>query len=283
MRAAFAFVRLTRPVFLLGGGLAFWIGTRLGSSISLGRYLLGQAMVTAIQLTTQYANEYFDQAEDRTTRRTWFSGGSGVLVRGELSPKVARGAAAACTLLSGAAIAAVAGPEPVAALAGAAALAVAWFYSAPPLRLSGSGIGEPMASMVVAVLVPLVGARLAGAGTPIELVGVTGPLFLLHWAMLLSFSRPDTVADQAAGKRTQLVRLGLPITAALHGWLAGTAVVIMAAGGLGAQREAGLAALPLVLWQAVGFRRAPDQVLTVGAVGLFTLTAAVIGIGLSGS
>jgi 1,4-dihydroxy-2-naphthoate octaprenyltransferase len=101
--------------------------------------------------------------------------------------------------------------------------------------------------------------------------------------MLLSFSRPDAVADRAAGKRTQLVRFGLPLTTRLHACLLGSAVILMAVGRWGAQWESGLVTAPLALFQAIGFRRVSDQVLTAGAVGLFSLATAVTGISLSGS
>lgn len=96
-----AFLRLSRPLFLLGGVLLYALGALIaryqGSAIDLGLYWSDQLAVTALQLMTHYLNEYWDVEADRLNHnRMPFSGGSGVLVRGELSCKTAFTAAAGC-------------------------------------------------------------------------------------------------------------------------------------------------------------------------------------------
>ena len=95
-----------------------------------------QAAVTSLQLMTHYANDYFDRDADARAQRTPFSGGSGALVDGSLDPAVAWRAALVCLLagLSAAALLLAAGRPGSAALLIAIA-ALAWAYSAPPLRL----------------------------------------------------------------------------------------------------------------------------------------------------
>ena len=96
MRRFRAFLRLSRPEFLVGGVVFFWLGTRAGDGgLSWSHYLAGQGMVSSVQLFAQYVNEHFDQATDAvTTNRTWFSGGSGVLPSGRLHELTALRAAA---------------------------------------------------------------------------------------------------------------------------------------------------------------------------------------------
>ena len=53
-----SFVRLSRPHFLLGGFLMFWLGARSVSTFDTSGYVLGQAMVTSAQITAHYLNEY---------------------------------------------------------------------------------------------------------------------------------------------------------------------------------------------------------------------------------
>jgi 1,4-dihydroxy-2-naphthoate octaprenyltransferase len=84
-------VRLSRPHFLLGGFLLFGLGasiaTYLGHPIRINLYLIGQLLVTSIQLTTQYLNEYFDgPADAHNANRTLMSGGSGMLGENGLRP-----------------------------------------------------------------------------------------------------------------------------------------------------------------------------------------------------
>jgi 1,4-dihydroxy-2-naphthoate octaprenyltransferase len=95
LRKTWAFVKLTRPMFLGGAVLLYLLGAALawaqGASPEWIRLLLGQLLVTAIQLTTHYANEYYDYDVDAAigSARTPFSGGSGVLVSGQLDRAVA--------------------------------------------------------------------------------------------------------------------------------------------------------------------------------------------------
>src|SRR5262245_35998443 len=59
-----AFVRLGRPLFLGGGFVLYGLGAAVaaahGVRLNVALYALGQAVVTALQLMTHYANDYFD-------------------------------------------------------------------------------------------------------------------------------------------------------------------------------------------------------------------------------
>ena len=87
MISLMAFLRLSRPHFLMGGVLMYAVGVAQGKAIGIATYLLGQAMVSAAQVTAHYVNEYADVEADRLVKnRTMFSGGS----QGRLSAMVRR-------------------------------------------------------------------------------------------------------------------------------------------------------------------------------------------------
>ncbi len=56
-----AFLVLTRPFFLLGGVLLYLLGVTFalagGIPFQLGYFVLGQLLVTSVQLMVHYANE----------------------------------------------------------------------------------------------------------------------------------------------------------------------------------------------------------------------------------
>src|SRR5206468_6718241 len=94
LRRLMAFVRLGRPQFLVGGFVLYGLGGALavagGAAFDPWRYGWGQLVVTATQLMTHYANDYFDLEADRANRTpTRWSGGSRVLPDGALAPEVA--------------------------------------------------------------------------------------------------------------------------------------------------------------------------------------------------
>jgi 1,4-dihydroxy-2-naphthoate octaprenyltransferase len=226
-RKLLAFLYLSRPLFLLGGVLLYALGALIaryqGSAIDLGLYWSGQLSITALQLMTHYLNDYWDVEADRLNHsRTPFSGGSGVLVRGELPRKTAFTAAMVCL-----AVAATMASRLIFTYAVPPSVWIilllgfvgAYFYSSPPLTLSSTGYGELTTSIVVAGLVPALG-HVAQTRQPSFLVLlVTAPLVALHLAMLLAFEFPDLLSDEAAGKRTLLVRVGRRTGARLHNTL----------------------------------------------------------------
>jgi len=284
------FLRLTRPVFLAGGALLYALGAALtataGYPISWGRYALGQMMLTSIQLTTHYANEYFDLEGDRIVgaSRTWFSGGSGVLADGRLSPRVAWIAARGCGLIAAATIAVTLWIEPPASAIGAVALMCGWFYSAPPLRLEASGFGEIVTALLVGFLSPLSAIVMQRGPIDARWVAIALPLMLINIAMVLTFEFPDFDADRQTGKRTLVVRLGQSRSAQLHNLLLASAFGVtwlaVAVGWIEARIAAWvLIGLPLAAWQVFYVARRStrdrrgDWLLTAGGIALFALTS----------
>jgi 1,4-dihydroxy-2-naphthoate octaprenyltransferase len=256
----------------------------MGFAIHWTAYLLGQVVVLSIQLMAQYLNEYQDIEVDRLSadNRTWFSGGSGMISAGGVSPGAVLTAVRICAIIAilGGILASLWSfwMIPIVLLS----LAGSWFYSAPPISLVSSGWGELTTSLIVALLVPLAGYCMQGGFPPAILWLVCFPLVLIHAAMLISFEFPDRTSDLTVGKKTLAVRLGLRGAA----WVIDALIT-------GAFLFLGILtfyfkypewrigwALPLAFWQMLMVHwviRSPTRthyyILTTGGVGLFIIAS----------
>jgi 1,4-dihydroxy-2-naphthoate octaprenyltransferase len=291
VRSVLAFIRLGRPLFLGGGFILFGLGAVIaglaGHAVDGRRYALGQAAVTAFQLMTHYANDYFDYEADRANATpTKWSGGSRVLPNAELPRGVALVAAlvlAAIGLGVTAVLGRTAGVGPWTQPILVAIAVLAWEYSAPPLRLCATGLGELDTAVVVTGLVPLLGFYLQApdwVGVGVLVLAIV-PLALLQMAMLLAIEFPDAAGDAATGKRTLVVRIGAARAAALYAAITGLAYLwlpVAVVCGLPV-RIAGCAALlaPLAGWRIARIAEHRDPTayerLTLFAVALLVNTS----------
>jgi 1,4-dihydroxy-2-naphthoate octaprenyltransferase len=251
------------------------------------------AGVFAIEVAKNASGEIFDwdsgadvgvAAADRTP----FSGGKRVLVDGLLSRgQAATLAAVGYGLALGAGLLVAWLREPRVLLLGLLGLAGAWFYHAPPLRLSYRGWGELAVALCYGpflVAGTYLALRRELAWTPLA---ASLPLALLIAAFLWINELPDAAADAAAGKRTLVVRLGRPrarrVFAAL---MALPFALLLALPWLGApwQLLGGLVAVPAA-WRAgrVALAAEDSQALVPAqkaTVLAFLLYAAGAGVGL---
>jgi 1,4-dihydroxy-2-naphthoate octaprenyltransferase len=218
------FIRLIRPLFLLGGVLLYALGVGiahyLGVGIDWGTYLLGQAWVTMLQLGAHFLNEFFDAPQDiNNPNRTPFTGGSGVVGPGKLTRRLVLISALACfAVLASLTVLFITlnNLTPLAFFIMVLGFFGAFLYSTPPVRLEGTGYGELTTSILVAFLVPAFGYVLQ-AGDLHRLIAMVGfPLTFLHLAMLISFELPDYATDVKYEKHTLLVRLGWQNGMLLH-------------------------------------------------------------------
>ncbi len=259
------FIRLGRPLFLAGGFVFYALGAAValheGRGVWWAGYAVGQLAVTATQLMTHYANDYFDQANDRANDNpTPWSGGSRVLLASALPGRVALIAAlslAGVALAAGGVLAALGRPAALVIVALGAALA--WGYSAPPLRLHSTGLGEVVAAGIVTVLTPMLSCVVQIGRAPALLGLAIAPVFLLQVGMLLTVEFPDEASDRSTGKRTLTVRLGGCCAAWLYVGLLGAAYGALALAVLaGLPQPAGALAalmLPVALFQAARVAR----------------------------
>jgi 1,4-dihydroxy-2-naphthoate octaprenyltransferase len=268
---AWAIVRLGRPIFLLGGfalyGLGALAAVRRGHELDLAAFALGQLAVTSIQLMTHYANDYFDYEADKANHTpTRWSGGSRVLVSGELSRIVALRAALVVGVFAPFATLALLLRDPThlgAGLLFCSMQFLAWSYSGPPLRLHNRGLGEPTTALVVPLLTPLAGFVVQAGHFELHPLLLTAPLALLQIAMLVTIEFPDHAGDRAVGKLTWVVLLG-PKRAARVIQLSIAAAFVLVALSLdvSVSRRAALlwgALLPLALWLCFRLQRRDYQ------------------------
>lgn len=286
------FIRLSRPQFLLGGfllyGLGVSIGVYLGRQVDLTAYLLGQGIVSGVQLMTHYLNEYYDVSSDLLNQnRTLFSGGSGEL-EGEtgLPRRVAMYAGIAALTMAATLVSVLLPTGQIPLLAWLLLILGflgAFFYSAPPLRLVSSGYGELVASLVVSGLVPSFAFALQTGEFHRLLVMTTTPLIAANLAMLIVFQLPDYAADFKANKPTLTIRLGWQRAMRLHDVALAFAFASLIGGyffGMPARVAVGpMIALPLAaaqVWFMWRIRRGfPPRwnLLTASAVGVYSLMA----------
>ncbi|HEX6275493.1 MAG TPA: prenyltransferase [Polyangiaceae bacterium] len=255
LRKAIAVVRLGRPIFLLGGVALYGLGTlaavRRGHAFELDAFVFGQLAVSAVQLMTHYANDYFDYEADKANRTpTRWSGGSRVLVNGELPRALALRVALLVALGVPAALAGLAlssGHFPVEVVVLVLSMqALAWSYSAPPLSLHSRGLGEVTTALVVPLLMPLAGFLVQSGSFDWFPLALAAPLALLQIVMLLSIEFPDSAGDRSAGKRTLVVLLGAARAARLATVLVVSAFALVALGVL-----AGMSTRLAWAWAAV--------------------------------
>ena len=205
--------------------------------------------IFAVEVGKNASGEIFDFATDAAVApedRSPFSGGKRVLVDRLLNRRQTAAVAAVGYAVGAAAGLAIAmAREPAVLGLGLAGFAAAYFYNAPPLRLSYRGLGEITVGLCYGPGIAC-GTYLVQRGTVSRSVlWLSLPLGLLIAAFLWISQFPDFRADAAARKRNWVVRLGRPRAARVF------ALELLAAFGL-------LAALPLaglpkgVWWGGVG-------------------------------
>lgn len=278
------FIRLIRPLFLVGGLLVYALGAGiadyLGQDIDWGIYLLGQAWVTTLQLCTHFLNEYFNAPDDEQNRnRTLFSGGSGAVGEGKVPRRsVLLFALTSLTILASLTVLCIArlGSQPVAYLIMTLGFLGAFFYSVPPVRLESSGYGELTTSILVAILVPAFAFVLQRGELHRLLPMVTFPLAFYHLAMMIAIEFPDYAADLKSGKQTLLVRMGWKNGFLVHNISILAAYLMVALSfSFGLPRTVTIAALVTMpfgllqiwqMWRIAGGKKPSWQGLTLNAV-----------------
>lgn len=229
------FIRLTRPLFIIGVVILYALGVGiaryLGITINWVVYVFGQLWVILLQLSTTYLNEYFNVTADlENQNRTPITGGSGALGTEKLPRRTALMAAYTClAFLASLTVVMISQMtlNPTALLIMGFALLGSLMYSTPPFKLEGSGYGELIVSIIVAFTVPAY-AFVLQTGELHRLVAMSAfPLTVMHLAMLLVFELPDYANDIKFGKRTIMVRIGWKNGMILHNILILSAYLLL--------------------------------------------------------
>jgi 1,4-dihydroxy-2-naphthoate octaprenyltransferase len=185
-----------------GGGIVWW------------RFLAALVVALAIQIATNYVNDYADGVRGTDDRRVGPVRlvASGLATASEV--KLAAGAAALVAAIAGLALAVAVGPEVL--IVGLASLAAGYFYTGGPKPYGYLGFGEVFVFVFFGV-VATVGSEY------VQLDRVTGfalgasvPVGLLATALLVVNNLRDIPTDARSGKRTLAVRLGDGATRAVY-------------------------------------------------------------------
>ena len=226
----------------------------------------GLVVMLLANLMAHFADEYADVDTDSLTRRTAFTGGSGVLPAGELSPSVALRAARLCLGLAlvAALVFYAASILPAACLALALVGVVGgWAYSMPPVALERRGWGEVDNAALGGIAIPLMGfASQMGMVSGQAALSLL-PMFGLVLFNLLGTHWPDRAADVRVGRRSIVVVLGRKARRVHHALLAGIYLSVMLLAGwvLPPPVVIGiLVSLPIGLWATHVFGRQESPV-----------------------
>jgi len=210
------YVVATRPGFLTAAAIPVFIGVAaaaLQAPIGWMAALLTLLGAIAAHAGINVLNDVYDDRagcdEINADRVFPYTGGSRVIQNGVLSiTSMARFGwlLLAAAALIGVSLAAVSGSGLL--LIGLAGLFLGWAYSAPPLRLSGRGLGELSVGLGFGLVIPL-GAAYVQLGRVDMLALWAGLPFAFLIALVLYINQfPDLRADSISGKRNWVVRLG---------------------------------------------------------------------------
>lgn len=209
--------RVADPKITLASVAAMLLGAAMAATagpIHWGWLALTVAGIFCVEAAKNASGEIFDwdsgadQAVGEADRSP-FSGGKRVLVDRLMSRRQAALVAAVFYALGGLAGLAIAlAREPAVLWLGLAGASLAFFYHAPPCKLSYRGLGELAVAVAYGPLITC-GTYLVQQhriDAPVVLLSL--PLGVLIAAFLWVNEFPDRRADASAGKRTLVVRLG---------------------------------------------------------------------------
>lgn len=167
---------------------------------------------SAIHLGLNVANDVSDAtsgADDANVNPTMFSGGSRMIQYGMVSLRAMRMASAACYAVGiaiGLFLVATRGIELL--WIGIAGVFLSIFYTAPPLKLVHRGLGEIAVALGFGPIMVLGTYFVITQRLTFEAFYASLPVALLIMLVLYVNQVPDRPADERAGKRTIVVRLG---------------------------------------------------------------------------
>ncbi|HUS61182.1 MAG TPA: 1,4-dihydroxy-2-naphthoate polyprenyltransferase, partial [Acidimicrobiales bacterium] len=265
-----------RPRTLPAAVVPVVVGTAVASvdgEVVLWRAACALAVALAIQVGTNYANDYSDGVRGTDAERV---GPMRLVGSGLASPAAVKRAALAAyavAALAGLALALVVGPELV--VVGLASFAAGWLYTGGPRPYGYAGLGELFVFVFFGVVATAGSAYVHLDQVTVFALVASIPVGLLATSLLVVNNLRDIDGDERAGKRTLAVRVGEPQTRSTYvGCIAFAfaSVLYLAVGRLGAL--AGLLALPLAVAPVravVRGDRGPSLIAVLGATGRLQL------------
>jgi 1,4-dihydroxy-2-naphthoate polyprenyltransferase len=214
IKHAVKFIKLGKPQFAVGLFFYFSLGALLGvlfnAEFVLSKFILGFAIIFLSTWAVHYHNDYFDFDSDHFGTPTAISGGSGVLIE---HPEWRNKSKIMGITLIGLAIAISAlftylFSYPITFVFYVIiANLIAWFYAAPPFKLSYRGLGE-FGNTAIGLLFPGLGyfALIGTLNLPFFIFAI--PMLFLQLLFTLSVEIPDMEGDRLGGKMTWIASKG---------------------------------------------------------------------------
>ena len=208
-----------RPRTLPAAVVPVLVGTATAAGGGVHWWRAGVAMVVAlaIQVTTNYLNDYSDGVRGTDDVRV----GPVRLVASRLAtPSEVKRAAllsAAVAAVAGLTLVPAVGPEVV--LIGAVSLAAGYFYTGGPMPYGYLGLGEVFVFLFFGVVATAGSSYIQLDEVTLLALAASVPVGFLATALLVANNLRDVRTDGAVGKRTLAVRLGEPATRALYSGL----------------------------------------------------------------
>ena len=210
----FKFIKLGKPQFAVGLFFYFSLGALLailfGAEFVLTKFILGVVIIFFSTWAVHYHNDYFDFETDHYVTPTTISGGSGVLIE---HPEWKKSSKYMALTLIGLAIAvsviftAIFDYPLTFILFVVFANLLAWFYAAPPFKLSYRGLGE-FGNTAIGILFPGLGFFTLMGTLTIPFVVFAIPILFLQMLFTMSVEIPDMGGDRAGGKKTWIATKG---------------------------------------------------------------------------
>jgi len=208
------FIKLGKPHLTLGLFFYFSIGALIAillhAQFDMGKFLLGWVIIFLSGWAVHYHNDYFDFETDHYTQPTPISGGSGVLIE---HPEWIGLSISMAFILMGLAIALSVAFTVIYSYSLNFILFVimgnilAWFYAAPPVKLSYRGLGE-FGNTAIGFLFPAMGyfSLMGTLNLPFFIFVI--PILFLQMLFTGSVEIPDMEGDKKGGKKTWIVSWG---------------------------------------------------------------------------
>ncbi|CAM9819977.1 unnamed protein product, partial [Scytosiphon promiscuus] len=189
----------------------------MASQFDARLFLTGWAFVFFTQLVAHFLGEYYDYPSDKLNNYAGpLTGGSKVLVSGEITPAQCFALGSACVAAAGSVLVFLLPRRCL--FVGIALVFIAHQYSATPFKFNHQGLGELSASLASNVLLPQFAALVqsdyfeASAGTlwlfHSSLAVLVVPSFCHKFGMFLALNMADRRPDWLGGKYTLPVMLG---------------------------------------------------------------------------
>ncbi len=225
---------MVRPFIMLSVILVYILGTLVawaqGHGFDLAAFNYGFIVLMLVSASIHYINEYADYETDALTTPTPFSGGSGVLKKGQVDRELAL-RAGWVTLILGLLLAIMGlllnSMNALSVLFLVVGAFGGWMYSMPPLQLAWHGWGELDNALLGGLLLPLYGYAVQAGSANFWVALAFVPFTLLAFLNLLATTWADRLADQEVGKYTLATQWSTVRLRRLYITLALTALLVL--------------------------------------------------------